>query len=86
MLVPQALEEAAFRGRQVQGVAVDIDPLSVAPLVDFGAIRIEHGHHQEGGLQEDGLDGGVLVMAEEVVGEVQEGRRGGGLVAVHLGP
>ena len=84
--VAQPLESQALRRLQVQRVAIDVDPLGVAPLKSLGAVGIEHRHH----MQVRGDRGAVRRAAGRGVGgcsrAVEERDRGRRLVAVHLRP
>ena len=86
VLVTDTLEKPAFRGDEIQRVAVDVDGLGVAPLVDLRAVGVEHRDQQEGEALEDGSGGRLSGALEKEVGDIQQGRCGRGLVAVHLRP
>ena len=81
------LQRAALRRLQPQRVAVDVDALRVAPLEPFGAVGVQHRDDVQGqratGVR---LHRGLVAVPLEVLEEVEQRRRGGRLVAVHLRP
>jgi len=82
--LPHGFEQAAFRRRQAEGIAFDVDPLGVAALESLHAVRVQHGDHQQRQALEHALHACVLPMDQQVVGQIQQRGRRRRLVTVHL--
>ena len=84
--IAQQLQQPSFRRLQAERVAVDVDVLRVPPLEPLRAVGVEHRDDVERERGEDPLHRRVAAMPLEVVEDVEERRRRGRLVAVHLRP
>ncbi len=62
--ITDGLEGTTLGGRQVESIAIDVDSLGVAPHIELGAIRVEHGNHQEGQILQNGLGPRFVGMAQ----------------------
>jgi hypothetical protein len=84
--VAQPLEREPFRRLQQQGVAVDVDALSIPPLETLGAVRVQHRHQMQFESIEKPRDQRLVPVTSDEIEKIEERHRRGGLVAVHLRP
>ncbi len=81
-----AFSTQAFRRLQQQRVAVDVEPLRVAPLEPLRTVGVEHRHEVNRQLLQQPLHRRLRLMAGHDVKDVEQRAGGGRLVAVHLRP
>ncbi len=84
VFIAYALQQPAFRCRELQRVAVDVNALRVAPLVNLGTVGIKHRDHQQGEILQHFTGFRLVRVLQQVTVDVEQGGRRRRFVTVHL--